>query len=88
MKFYISQDNILPVPTAMGIYTEAGKLEKLFTQQWPYPENMFAVIHKRAKTCEEWLWRMGDQNTSCAIRHQLEMFQKNVQYGRRYEEIK
>ena len=88
MGFYIKKDNILPAPTTLGIYTEALKLEKLFTQQFPYKQQVFDVIYKRTKTCEEWLWRMGDQNTSCAIRHQLEMFQKNVQYGRRYEEIK
>lgn len=88
MKFYINRGNVLPLPNPTALYTEAVRLEKLFAQQWPYPGGIFTVIYNRAKRCEALLWYYGDQDTSCAIRHKLETFQKNVQHGERFEEIK
>lgn len=79
MYFYIKKGNVQPIPSTLGLYTEVVRLEKLFIQQTPYPNSVFDVIYKRAKTCEEWLWVFGDQDTSSTIRHKLEIFQRDVQ---------
>ena len=81
MKFYTKNGNVQPIPNVSAFYAEAVRLERLLTAQSPYPQDVFNVIYKRTKTCEEWLWRMGDQNTSCAIRNQLKTFFREVQNG-------
>lgn len=52
MYFGIKKDNVQPIPSVLGLYTEAVRLDKLFAQQSTYPNSIFDVIYKIAKTCE------------------------------------
>ena len=47
MTFRIKNDNILPLPNKMSIFSEVSRLEKLLYASEPYPPKKYEIIKNR-----------------------------------------
>ena len=81
MTFRIKNDNILPLPNKMSIFSEVSRLEKLLCASLPYPPKQYEVIKNRIKNCLMLLWGYSEHRIYEILRYKDEVFQREVQYG-------
>ena len=81
MTFRIKNDNILPLPSKMAIFSEVSRLEKLLYASEPYPSKQYEIIKNRIKNCLMLLWGYREHRIYEILRYKDEVFQREVQYG-------
>ena len=81
MTFRIKNDNILPLPNKMSIFSEVSRLEKLLYASEPYPPKQYEIIKNRIRNCLMLLWGYSEHRIYEILRYKDEVFQREVQYG-------